>query len=389
MTLTLAEVTLAATSDEIAAGSLDPAKAARLASLVHDHGFAVLHGEVVPKPVLAALATRLEFDAAYRWLTKMGPLATADGTARHGHGSARLPRSAPFVQPDWAANPIVEQCAAAILGPRPYLNMLGGNTNYPGSGSQDLHMDGCWQYPEAIEQPCYMITVQVAPLGATELNGATEIWPHTHKLVDFASADKRTDEVATDARLKTGTDARRATDPPLQLCVPPGAVAFRDSRCWHRGVPNRSDWPRTILGLQYAAASASDDLVRNGTHLRSRHGTVLGPSARVPGGYEINLSQPNPPLFFSRDCQHVFAEPSPFGVQRPVEFVDHTIDWEGNENALPMRLPGLPLPNLPLSEESNADVEGSAGQAQPAWLRTTCARFADGFCLASETRALL
>jgi ectoine hydroxylase-related dioxygenase (phytanoyl-CoA dioxygenase family) len=110
--LSLADVTVEATSAEIAAGKLDTEKAQRIAAHIKNHGFALLSGGVVPAPVLEDLNPRFEFDAAYRYMEALqegggSAVPCLGGSLLPGHGSARLPRSAPWVRGEIVANPLV------------------------------------------------------------------------------------------------------------------------------------------------------------------------------------------------------------------------------------------------------------------------------------------
>ena len=70
---------------------------------------------VIPDAILDHLAARLDFDAAHQVASaaKYGER----GVFGHGHLQMGLPRCAPWVAPEVVVNPILEQCAAAVLGP--------------------------------------------------------------------------------------------------------------------------------------------------------------------------------------------------------------------------------------------------------------------------------
>ena len=67
--------------------------------------------------------------------------------------------------------------------------------NYPGSATQEVHMDGVWQFPSqdaalaagvaTWPPPPHQLIAQVCPMGSTALN-ATEIWPGSHHVVGLA-----------------------------------------------------------------------------------------------------------------------------------------------------------------------------------------------------------
>ena len=77
-------------------------------------------------------------------------------------------------------------------------------------------------------------------------NGSTEVWPATHLIVDAPgqNSGKLTDRAAPLASVRTN--------------VPIGTLILRDMRAWHRGMPNESDTPRTMLALIYRRGIFSD-----------------------------------------------------------------------------------------------------------------------------------
>jgi hypothetical protein len=352
-----ADATEEATPAEVAAGRLSDDKVGRLAAHIREHGFAVLTGPVIPTAVLDQLGPRFEFDAAWRYLDALeagggSSVPLFSGSIIPGHGSARLPRSAPWVHAEIVANPLVEQVVAAALGPQPYLNVYGGNLSFPGSGTQELHMDGVWQYPSkeaaaaaGVEwpPPPHQLIAQICPTGSTS-EDATEVWPGSHLVTELASANKFTDGATTQELYRQAGAARIDEHPPVRLEIPVGAVGFRDNRLFHRGVPNRGDAPRPMLALQYASNAVRDDLVANSTKLRSR----LAPNQKLTDNLGQEVEDEARHVTFSEDCRSVFETPSPFGVDRNAEFLPGPLDWDGKPGHLPTELPevqpGVELP---------------------------------------------
>jgi hypothetical protein len=117
---------------------------------------------------------------------------------RGWHIGVGIPRSAPFMHASLVANPIIEQAAAAILGPEPFLSFCNANTNATCSGSgergegsdtQALHGDGPWAFASAAEaaeagyswpHTATSIVVNFGTESITAGGGATEIWPGSH-----------------------------------------------------------------------------------------------------------------------------------------------------------------------------------------------------------------
>jgi hypothetical protein len=376
----LSDVTEVASPEEVAAGRLDDDKIERLAGYMRVHGCALLAGGVVPTRVLEQLAPRFEFDTAYRYLDALKKSGGGDttvpclgGSKIPGHGSARLPRAAPWVFPEIVANPLIEQVVAATLGPRPYLNVYGGNLNFPGSGTQELHMDGVWHYSsqEAASAagvgwppPPHQVIAQICPTGSTILSGATEVWPGSHLVTELASVNKFVDGSSTRDRYAAAGKARASQHPPMRLEIPVGAVAFRDNRLFHRGVPNTGHSPRPMLGLQYASRAVRDDLFANSTKLRSRL-----PPDQVPTDNNGNKISPEDRHVIFEDsdaCRSAFATPSLFGVDRNVAFIPGPLDYDGNPGELPMELPpiarGIELPKW-LRDYIDRQQTGTRGAA--------------------------
>ena len=210
-------------------------------------------------------------------------------------------------------------------------------------------MDGTWQYADAEAAaaagvawppPPHQLIAQICPAGSTAQLGASEVWPGSHLVTELASANKFTDGPGTQERYAAAGAARVASHPPIRLEIPAGAVGFRDSRLFHRGVPNSGDTPRPMLGLQYASRAVRDDLVANSTKLRSRT------NLRTDNGGEI-VDDADRHVVFCEDCRSIFATPSPFGVDRNVAFAKGPLDWDGKPGELPTELPKLSGLHLP------------------------------------------
>ena len=66
------------------------------------------------------------------------------------------------------------------------MNVYGGNLNFPGSGTQELHMDGTWQYADAEAAaaagvawppPPHQLIAQICPAGSTvAVRVLTGVW---------------------------------------------------------------------------------------------------------------------------------------------------------------------------------------------------------------------
>lgn len=199
----------------------------------------------------------------------------------------------------------------------------------------------------------------------SEANGATEVWPGTHNLPELGRCNKFTESQKTIEAFATMAERRRESVPPVRLCIPKGAVAFRDARCAHRGVPNHGPVPRPMLALQYASTECRGDLVVNSTQLISR----MSADKRGDGAVQVRhsgtvQSSGQTRLVFSASARMAFAEESPWGIDRNVLFIDGDVDQSGKP--LPL---GLPM-------ELSADV--NAGDLPP-WSQAVFQKYEGGF----------
>jgi hypothetical protein len=78
-------------------------------------------------------------------------------------------------------------------------------------------------------------------------NGATEVWPGTHWIVDDCEADG--------AKL----EERACFFPSQRTVLPVGAIVVRDLRMWHRGVPNPGTELRTMMAIVYQRAFVHEE----------------------------------------------------------------------------------------------------------------------------------
>ena len=243
----------AVTAAEWQAGAVtDPQKLQHIVDVFKKEGVVVVDN-VVPHNVLDAMAARLDHDAAHQVFSEA---RLAEGRPS-GHLACGLPRQAPWVFPEIVCNPIIEQIVVHCLGGAAFIRYYNGNTSLPGSGVQELHMDGggwsCNSADEATEfglewphEPLKLF-VNFSCSDMTPECGSTECWLGSH--LETRAGENR-------AAVREGSplvQERRRICPPVQITVPKGAAAFRDLRVWHRGMPNTTDLPRHMISLGYGA----------------------------------------------------------------------------------------------------------------------------------------
>lgn len=148
-----------------------------------------------------------------------------------------LPFKPPFSNPQLYANEAVVSLVQRILGPDCVAGVYSSGVNLPGTDYQPVHQDEPGElYPEApgIAIPPYEFTVNIPLVNVTEELGPMELWPATH----WAPNPQMMEQVASKMRS-------------YKAIMPEGSVLIRDLRVWHRGTPNRSNQPRTMLGVAY------------------------------------------------------------------------------------------------------------------------------------------
>ena len=221
------------TSEERENAELSWDTLAKAVQAIKEDGYVVIE-QVVNHDHLDVLKERMDEDserllAAEKW----------GGAGRQkGHLQQGPPPFAPYLFADVVVNPYAIQVTREMLGEGFYCCFYNGNTNTPGSTTQPLHGDGIHLWGEQPEpHPATQLIVNIWPQDSSAKNGATEIWPGSH-------LDTRpvTDETEAD---------RRSFAPPIQASTRKGDLLIRDSRLWHRGVPNPSDEKRQMIAVVY------------------------------------------------------------------------------------------------------------------------------------------
>jgi len=225
-------------AEEKKAGLLSESNLALAIRFFLDQGFVILE-EVLPLPWVHNLrsATNVELESKYEG--KEGELERA-----RRHGGTPSPMKMPFTDPLIIENPMTFQILEHVFGERFYGSLpYGCNTAFPGSEAQNVHRDCGHLFPELeVALPPVLIVVNFSLDQFTADNGATEIWPGSHHTLND---DKN--EIGT---LRVGVE-RPARYPSVQMVMPAGSIILRDMRTWHRGMPNTTDKPRTMLSLVY------------------------------------------------------------------------------------------------------------------------------------------
>jgi len=197
------------------------------------------------------------------WITPMRKLFTDHLQAAYrdksellaeqaNHGGFEPPLKAPFLDPSIIENKIVFQILESILG-KYFFGCLpyGCNTAFPNSSSQNVHRDCGHLFPELDHAlPPMLVVVNILLDDFTEANGATEIWPQSHRHVDADQVEISTLKIPS---------SRWSNEVCVQTIAPAGSIIIRDMRTWHRGMANTTDALRTMLSLVYYRQYALPD----------------------------------------------------------------------------------------------------------------------------------
>ena len=263
------------TQEERAAGRLGPGNLQRALAAMQDDGVVVLE-QVIDREPLTKIKARMDRDSE----ELLAFCASVGGNPRdRGHLQQGPPPCLEYMPRQLIANEFAVQVLRVILGEGAWGEFYNGNTNSPHSTYQELHLDAA--HPDIKAEaavPTFAIVLNVVPQDVDEHNGAVELWPGSHRVL-----------VPTPVP-EADYEQRRAIRSPVRGLMRKGDVLLRDSRLWHRGVPNLSDEYRHMIGLVFVSGSV--------------------PKRR--------------PLWFARDCEALLATaPIPFFA----EFKDEPIDY--------------------------------------------------------------
>jgi ectoine hydroxylase-related dioxygenase (phytanoyl-CoA dioxygenase family) len=202
---------------------------------LRDCGYVALEA-VLPRDWVEEMRLAFDEELEHAIIGKEEAVAKA-----RGHHGISAPLRMPFLDPLAIDNPFARPILEAVFG-KSFFSYLpyGCNTAWPGSGVQHLHRDTGHLFPETPHVlPMTLAVVNIPLVEFTLENGATEVWPGSHRIVD------------SDANDRARAEERAAQLPSVRLTMPAGSVVVRDMRCWHRGMPNRTGTMRTMTAMVY------------------------------------------------------------------------------------------------------------------------------------------
>lgn len=162
-----------------------------------------------------------------------------------GRYAALVPFEGPFLRPEFYANPRLTGLLAALLGPDYCIGSLEAVVSLPGASRQHQHIDGPIRFDQAAgrgkrayrgdlsDLPPYAVTLCVPLCDLDETNGATVVWPGSHR----AALRPRPPGLA-EVRRKFAAE---------QMVGAFGRSFLFDYRTFHCGMPNYSREPRPLL----------------------------------------------------------------------------------------------------------------------------------------------
>ena len=157
-----------------------------------------------------------------------------------------------------SADPIVTHVTSTMLGPKPSLRFVSGNTALPPTASsppasQPTHTDADFDHPSIP----FALVVNVPLVTMTPENGSTEVWLGTHDGTSLADQEGEHGDRASGRIKRHLLDARRAVRPPAQPVIEKGSIIIRDLRLWHGGKPNLAQDPRVMLAMSKFRANTT------------------------------------------------------------------------------------------------------------------------------------
>lgn len=259
------------TQEERARGGLGPPHRALARSLLSCRGYVILRG-ALPSDATEAICAQMRevledcrASAAHAAETpsaaeapKRLALARATGAVywlRQNRWRVFPRLTGALGQPLLLANPFALGPLEELLGPGVHCKWVSSDTCCRGSILQSPHsdienhdvlQDDAWR-PRG-----YIVNVAITECGLH--NGPLEVWPNGSHM--FSSALTRQLGLSPDVQdgRNPPVEELAARMPSVKLSLAKGDVLIRDLAMWHRGTPNPTDAPRTMLTMAYFRA---------------------------------------------------------------------------------------------------------------------------------------
>jgi ectoine hydroxylase-related dioxygenase (phytanoyl-CoA dioxygenase family) len=227
--------------------------------LLHARGYVILKG-AVPDPLVTELRSSFKtiYEENARRLQEGRDYATFIGEGEENVESVFWERKSrfrifpklrgPFASPFVVRNPFAEPIIAETLGANYYCKFLSSDTCVQGAIKQAPHRDTNF-YNEDNVRGC-IVNIPIMHCGLH--NGPIEVWPcgshlwRSEKFFKFNLHPFIQDDV------NPAVEEFASYIPSKKIELKPGELLIRDPGMWHRGTPNPTDEPRTMLTSAYS-----------------------------------------------------------------------------------------------------------------------------------------
>ena len=152
----------------------------------------------------------------------------------------------PFGEPELSANPFAMPLLEDVLGEGFYCKFLSSDTCVKGAILQSPHRDIEF-YKSADPYGC-MVNIPLSHCSTH--NGPLEVWPSSHHWKEEAFTRCGMAPYVQDGRNRA-IEMFADHFPSQFIEMWPGDLLLRDPGMWHRGTPNESHDPRTMLTIGY------------------------------------------------------------------------------------------------------------------------------------------
>lgn len=250
------DVDLVVSEEEHIKGQLSPDNVRLGTLLLHTRGYVILTG-AVPDPLLGHLrssfAQLFEHSLAYvaAGVRQTPPTDQAGNDCVFWEQGARFrifPKlTGPFADPYVLRNPFAHAIIAETLGADYYCKSVSSDTCVKGSIRQGPHRDIGFYDGQAIAGAVVNIAITECGLH----NGPIEIWPGGSHLWRAELFDRFNLVPFIQDDANAAVEALASHIPSKLIELRPGHLMIRDPGMLHRGTPNPTDEPRTMLTAGY------------------------------------------------------------------------------------------------------------------------------------------
>jgi ectoine hydroxylase-related dioxygenase (phytanoyl-CoA dioxygenase family) len=293
----MTELALTVSDSERAAGRLRPEQHRRAALLLHTAGCVVLR-DLLPldqvDKINAAFGRILE-DC---FNSKRGDAWYQVSEREHAVFWERAARwrifpklRPPFDDERLLANPLIMSVLEEMLGNDLNCKFVSSDTCLPGSNLQPPHRE---LSAGGATTPCaYFVNVPLTLCGLE--NGPIEVWPTGTHLwqADVFDRYRLADDIQDDEN--QGMEEFASFFPSRKLVLEPGSILIRNPGMLHRGTPNLSEIPRTMLTICYLRRGHSHEYGDTRFNFDEALYERLSPAVkRVFAGTTVEQASPEP-----------------------------------------------------------------------------------------------